>query len=140
MSNDDPKTEKPGLISRLLGALFGHNVQGLKESKEPSLDRQIRQNDRNLTGAVVGIVGLFAYLGNADLSNFSLEFLINFNFWGPDFNTTVESYSQLIRTSWSSITALVALLFACGLVFIAIIAFIRGGCLNYQAKKSRSQS
>ena len=135
MSNDDPKTEKPGLISRLLGWLFGHNTQGLKESSEPSLDRQIRQNDRNLTGAVVGIVGLFAYLGNADLSNFSLEFLINFNFWGPDFNTTVESYSQLIRTSWSSITALVALLFACGLVFIAIIAFIRGGCLNYQAKK-----
>ncbi len=86
MSNDDPKTEKPGLISRLLGALFGHNVQGLKESKEPSLDRQIRQNDRNLIGVIIGVVGLFAYLGNADLSNFSLEFLINFNFCGPDFN------------------------------------------------------
>lgn len=135
MSNDDSKTEKPGLISRLLGWLFGHNTQGLKESSEPSLDRQIRQNDRNLTGVVVGIVGLFAYLGNADLSNFSLEFLINFNLCGSDFNSTIKSLSELIRTSWSSITALVALLFACGLFVVAVIILIRGACLNHQAKR-----
>lgn len=138
MSNDDPKTEKPGLISRLLGALFGHNVQGLKESKEPSLDRQIRQNDRNLIGVIIGVVGLFAYLGNADLSNFSLEFLINFNFCGPDFNSTIQTYSDLIRNSWSSITALVSFLMICILGFIVIIFFIRGECLNYQAKRIES--
>ena len=135
MSNDDPKTEKPGLISRLLGWLFGHNVQGLKESKEPSLDRQIRQNDRYLAGSAVCVVGLFTYLGNADLSNFSLEFLINFNFYGPDFNTTIKSYSDLIRTSWNSITVLVVLLLIFILIFVGAIAFIRGECLNYQAKK-----
>ena len=135
MSNDDPKTEQPGLISRLLGWLFGHNTQGLKESSEPSLDRQIRQNDRYLTGTAVGAVGLFAYLGNVDLSNFSLEFLINFNLYGPDFNSTIQSYSELIRTSWSSITAAVSLLFACAFVVILVVFFIRGECLNHQAKR-----
>lgn len=135
MSNDDPKTEKPGLISRLLGAIFGHNVQGLKESKEPSIDRLTRQNDRYLTGTAAGAVGLFAYLGNADLSNFSLEFLINFNLCGPDFNSTIQSYSELIRTSWSSITVLAALLSVFVLIFACIIIFIRGECLNYQAKR-----
>ena len=135
MSNDDPKTEKPGLISRLWGWLFGHNTQGLKESSEPSLDRLIRQNDRNLTAIAIAIAGLLTYLGNADLSNFSLEFLINFNLCGPDFNTTIKSYSDLIRTSWSSITVLVAILFASVLFVIAVIIFIRGECLNHQAKR-----
>ena len=132
---DDPKTEKPGLISRLWGWLFGHNTQGLKESSEPSLDRLIRQNDRNLTAIAIAIAGLLTYLGNADLSNFSLEFLINFNLCGPDFNTTIKSYSDLIRTSWSSITVLVAILFASVLFVIAVIIFIRGECLNHQAKR-----
>lgn len=135
MSNDDPKTEKPGLISRLWGWLFGHNTQGLKESNEPSLDRQIRQNDRYLMGLAVSVAGLFAYLGNADLSNFSLEFLINFNLCGPDFNTTIKSYSELIRTSWSSITVLVAFWLICLLIFASAIIFIRGECLNHQAKR-----
>ena len=135
MSNDDPKTEKPGLISRLWGWLFGHNTQGLKESSEPSLNRLIRQNDRNLTAIAIAIAGLLTYLGNADLSNFSLEFLINFNLCGPDFNTTIKSYSDLIRTSWSSITVLVAILFASVLFVIAVIIFIRGECLNHQAKR-----
>ena len=84
MSNKS-ETKGQGWFSKLLNFLpwfnKGDTNQSLMASKEPVIDRQSRQNDRNLTSSVIGIVGLLTYLGNVDLSNFSLEFLFKFGVW-----------------------------------------------------------
>lgn len=142
MSNDDPKTEteikKPGLLRRLLGGLFGFdngsNIQSLKASKEPDIDRSIRYNDRNQRVSGGSIVALSAYLAYRDFSNFNIEFLADFNFGGPDFKSILQSYSQLISSSWDSITALVAIFFLFILIAFFVSTFVRGECLKRKAR------
>ena len=102
MSNKS-ETKGQGWFSKLLNFLpwfnKGDTNQSLMASKEPVIDRQSRQNDRNLTSSVIGIVGLLTYLGNVDLSNFSLEFLFKFSTLGSDFNSNVQIISEIISTS-----------------------------------------
>lgn len=139
MSNNDPKTETKnlGLLSRLLGLLglnHGDTSKGLKASKEPDIDRSIRYNERNQKVSGGAIAALFTYLASRDLSNFNIEFLVDFNFWGSDFRSTLQFYSQLISTSWDSITALVAGIVTVALLLFFVSTLIRGECLKSKAR------
>ena len=137
MSNKS-ETKGQGWFSNLLNFLpwlnKGDTNQSLMASKEPVIDRQSRQNDRNLTSSVIGIVGLLTYLGNVDLSNFSLEFLFKFGALGSDLTTNIKVISEIISTSWSSITAVVAVLLIIALVLFCAFTQFRNACINHKAQ------
>ena len=136
MSNNDPKTETKnlGLLSRLLGLNHDDTSKGLKASKEPDIDRSIRYNERNQKVSGGAIAALFTYLASRDLFNFNIEFLVDFNFWGSDFRSTLQFYSQLISTSWDSITALVAGIVTVALLLFFVSTLIRGEYLKSKAR------
>lgn len=141
MSNKS-ETKGQGWFSKLLNFLpwfnKGDTNQSLMASKEPVIDRQSRQNDRNLTSSVIGIVGLLTYLGNVDLSNFSLEFLFKFSTLGSDFNSNVQIISEIISTSWSSITATAAFTLIVILAFFIAFTNFRNAYLNHKAQSIES--
>ena len=136
MSNDDPKTEKPGLISRLVDGFLGllgfdgDKSQGLKESKESDIDRRIRYNDRNVRVLFWAVVALLGFGATRDISKSNISSVLNFNFY----NATLNDYAQIIQVSWDIIIALSSFTLAIVIAFIAILMLFRGVCLNKNAR------
>ena len=90
MSNDDSKTEKPGLISRLWGWLFGDSngdkTKGLKESKESDIDRRIRYNDRNVRVLCWMVAALLGFGATRDISESNISLVLNFSYHEASLN------------------------------------------------------
>lgn len=140
MSNDDPKTEKPGLISRLWGWLFGDSngdkTKGLKESKESDIDRSIRYNERNERVLCISIAGLLGFGATRDISGSSVNNILNFNISEANLN----SYAQLIQTSWEAIMALASFGAALILSLLIVLMIFRGMYLKRKARLIEANS
>lgn len=134
MSNDDSKTEKPGLISRLWGWLFGDSngdkTKGLKESKESDIDRRIRYNDRNVRVLCWMVAALLGFGATRDISESNISLVLNFSYHEASLN----DYAQLIQVSWDAIIALASFVIALGTALLTVLMLIRGMCLNRKAK------